>query len=558
MKLLSGEFHNFGSYDHFEIDFTEPGLTLLYGPTGAGKSSIPDMVAWCLYGVTGKNGNADDVRSWNNPDELTKGSIQIHIDDGWYRIVRERGAKNDLYYTYDQDYTAQRGKDMPETQKRINDLLGADADTYLLSAYFNEFSETNGFFTAAAAKRRSLFEKIADTTFPDNLAEKITNAKKDTKKDITETEKAYNQAVGREDQIRQSYSRGLKDAATWERQKKAKINQLNDAYVSFESNKQAKIQSLQVDSFQWIKHTQARINDVTQEMLALNCVGISTQYVDAKIRELGDSVCSECGNKKASDELLKLHRERNETIARIARMNVLQRELEDLELSDNPYTQRIEEAKALENHYAAQIKELEDSVNPFTSQNVILTAELKAAETERHSFTLTLLKHKHRLSGLERLYDLCGEVRGHLLSKAVSEAETRTNGYLETYFDAEIRVAFALESDSLAVTVYKDGNEASYRQLSKGQRGLLKLCFGVSVMKLAANNTGVQFQQLWFDEALDGLDAELKVKAYSLFTALGTEHDNVFLIDHETALHALADQRYHITLENGYSQVEIE
>src|ERR1700733_14163073 len=125
MKLLSGEFHNFGSYDRFEIDFTETGLTLLYGPTGAGKSSIPDMVAWCLYGVTGKNGNADDVRSWNNPQEPTSGTLQLWRHGKVFMLVdRIRGDKNDLYYRRYESDQPSRGKDMPETQKRINELLG--------------------------------------------------------------------------------------------------------------------------------------------------------------------------------------------------------------------------------------------------------------------------------------------------------------------------------------------------------------------------------------------------------------------------------------------------
>ena len=40
---------NFGSYEHLEFNFNESGLTLIQGPTGAGKSTLFDGPAWVCY-----------------------------------------------------------------------------------------------------------------------------------------------------------------------------------------------------------------------------------------------------------------------------------------------------------------------------------------------------------------------------------------------------------------------------------------------------------------------------------------------------------------------------
>ena len=99
MKILKVEVTNFGSYPHLEFDFTKGGLSLLYGKTGAGKSTLIDAICWCLFGVTPRGGSIDSVRTW---DAVSSTAGTIWTEAG--TICRTR-RPNDLYYN-DQ----QRGK----------------------------------------------------------------------------------------------------------------------------------------------------------------------------------------------------------------------------------------------------------------------------------------------------------------------------------------------------------------------------------------------------------------------------------------------------------------
>ena len=75
------------------------------------------------------------------------------------------------------------------------------------------------------------------------------------------------------------------------------------------------------------------------------------------------------------------------------------------------------------------------------------------------------------------------ELRGQLLKSVLRQIETSTNKYLEKHFDSEIKVVLTIDdTDKVEVSIQKNGHECVFAQLSKGQRQLLKLCFGISVM----------------------------------------------------------------------------
>ena len=85
---------------------------------------------------------------------------------------------------------------------------------------------------------------------------------------------------------------------------------------------------------------------------------------------------------------------------------------------------------------------------------------------------------------------------------------------------------------------------------------MLKLSFAVAVMDAVSDNAGTHFNTLFFDEALDGLDTELKLKAFNLLTELSTTHESVFVIDHSDTLKTCFSNSYHVTLENDESRVK--
>ncbi len=195
--------------------------------------------------------------------------------------------------------------------------------------------------------------------------------------------------------------------------------------------------------------------------------------------------------------------------------------------------------------------------NPFLKD----IAELEATRTEQEKIVVSLKntnKDYHtRISDMETLYTLSSQLRGVLLEKVVSQIQSGTNGYLNEYFDSELQVSFLLDgTDNLEVLVHKDGYQCTYKQLSKGQRQLLKLCFAISVQEAISNNSGTHFDNLWFDESLDGLSGDLKIKAYRLFEKLSESHASVMVIDHSEDLQNMFQNKIHVTLNGDISHIE--
>lgn len=528
MKLLKAHVVNFGSYRELAFDYSDLGLSLVYGATGSGKSSLLDIAPWVLFGLTAKGGKVDDIRSWQS-DEPTEGTLTLQIGNDTITVKRVRGTptQNDLLWWdgVSGGVTNHRGKDIKDTQRLLNERLGVTPDLYLAAAYASEFSPTARFFTETAKRQREIFDLVADLSFPITLAERASSARKEAKKELDTTERSYAKATGRLEELLRSKDLAAKQAASWEKSQARAIAELEARAQNFEAEKAEKLKELVKLHIEWDRK-KARDLEIQQDQMII--------YPDI------DDECPTCG-----EPISRRHHK-----AAFEKYNYLQSTV-------NPYLGRIEDAEFNKPGFDWMIKCKKEEDNPYAS--TLLSIDIEHATYYRalglHSETLTELEAN--ISSLTQLIDLSSTMRGTLLTRTVSEIQTETNRILETYFDGEIRVAFTLDDDSLQVGITKNGYECNYAQLSKGQRQLLKLSFMASVMRSAANEAGIRFDQLFFDESLDGLDSDLKVKAYGLFQELAQDR-GVLVIDHSQELREMFDSRIHVTLNGDHSELEHE
>lgn len=578
MRILQCEVTNFGSYKEYFRYFDKSEPSLLYGPTGAGKSTIPDMPCWVMFGVTAKDGVVDDVRSWMANGEVTTGKVVVRTQAMELLVViRHRGDKshqNDLYWLemdHENDKKQHRGKDMAETQKLLNQRLGVDPDLYILASYFHEFSPSGSFFVAKAKTRRELFERVASLEFPVRLGDVVSAARFEAKKALDKAKVAETIALNNFCNFWNVQGETFNDHKAWQLNHEQSIIAATAAVASFEEEKRAKILNAQSKAD---KYAQDRAHQLACYKLQLadaqeqrDGLGDTKTALEQKQAELDNreeaDPCPTCGNNVESTELLSL----TDIIYVLREMHCkagyLEDRISDLELKVseysgalNPYTRYVIEAKELTNYHILRLQELQDTKSPFAATLKKLTDQ---ADTGNAALAMAIKSREevaNQLSKLIQLHDLALTLRGQLLQNAIQSIETSTNLYLEEYFDSEIRVGFILESsDDLKVAIHKDGHECNYRQLSKGQRGLLKLCFAVSIMEAASARAGVHFDNLWFDEALDGLDESLKLKAFRMFSHLTTNRQTVTVIDHSPELQAMFNKKYQVSLINDISEV---
>ncbi len=540
MKVYKAVGDEFGSYKKVIIDLDNKGLCLVSGPTGAGKSTMFDLVPWTLFGVTAKNGAADDVINWQAESETT-GRVTLLAKGKRITITRVRGKRKDLCFCYDGGELI-RGKDIPDTQKLINNLLGMTPEVYLASAYYHEFSQPAAFFTATAKNRRQLTEQLADLSFATNLTSNAAEYKKQLKNEILSKKENLLKLRAYLESCKNQKILNKNRYKEWEIVNK---DEGNEELTKYEAGK-AKWQK---DVEKEIQRTKTSIEEVLKCTNEAHTLSTQITGLTSRIDKLSAEICGECGSPKNSKQVLVLTKDKHQTEMRLNKIRQaittaaqLERDIERLKKATYP-APPVFIKKA--NPYQAALLELTDAISQHT-------LAVEASQQEMAGLI-------EELENIELLSVVIDDLRAIRIKNTIVELEKQTNKFLSDYFDAEIKVAFTIEdADKLEVIIHKNLGYfvASYQQLSKGQRQLLKLTFSLAVMRTVSNYHGIQPSTIFLDEAMDGLDEQMKAKGLNLLNALTKEYSSVFFIDHSESIKAACNNRYEVSLIDGKSQIE--
>ncbi len=564
MIIKRGYVANFGSYEMFEFNFSIPGLHLISGPTGAGKSTICDLIPWVLFGRTAKNGAANDVLAWNAKGD-TEGTVFLDVRGRTIEIYRRRGKNGDLYLS-ESDGLLRRGKDVTDTQRLINQVLGITADQYLVSAYYHEMSHTAQFFQTTAKNRRQITEQLVDLTQVIKASEGLVAKRKEFKEEIESQQALADKAEARLEQLDSITVRQIRLAADWDISQGHKIEELEDKINTFSTNKKAKHAELTDDAFQWNIETSAKmatlINRQLQQKAQLDKAQIDLELAIAKQQDLEHSeLCKECGSRKNSNLLYKHASVVSDYQAQVTSFKRdianTKNNIETVTGLKNPIYKYVQENQDSTNVYVEQLKSVINETNPHLRTLSEYKTGIEALRSELELKNDEISGFEQALSHINLAIETSDTVRQALIETTMREVEQETNRLLAAHFDAIMRIEFiAEEFDKLDVNITKDGNLCSYTQLSKGQKQLLKLCFAVSCIKTAANRSNVKFEQLFFDEAFEGLDDVLKIKSFSLLEELQSEYNSVYVVEHNSDLKTMFTSRFEVNNINGNSQIE--
>jgi len=261
--------------------------------------------------------------------------------------------------------------------------------------------------------------------------------------------------------------------------------------------------------------------------------------LEAKINQLADKTQTQALGLDQLEKMLSIHTE-----AKCKACGIENKERRQL----TSQIQRLE--LELEQNFI-KLEDLGSQINPYTSAPDTATQEKRLI-----ALNTAIMSSKIELADIDTLAKVIEDFRMMQVNSCITQLQEMTNQTLSKHFDGEIRVSFeAEEKDKLEATVYKDGHLASYTQLSKGQRQMLKLAFGVAVMKLIAQFNAVTFNTMFFDECLTGLDESNAVKAYGLFEELSLTVNNIFIVDHCEAFKSSFVNKIMVDSINGESQL---
>lgn len=512
MNILKATAENFGSYKSIEFNPGQ-GLTLISGPTGSGKSALCDLIPWVLFGVTAKNGAADEVKSWN-AEGPTWGEVCLSLPNGHIVTISRTRGPNDLVMNFEI-----RGSDLRDTQRLIDQALGMTAEIYLSGAYFHEFCTSATFFSTTAKARREITEQIVDLTLHTTLTEKSTAMLKTSKASLNVLDLKIRDTYGELGYSEKTLVNENKRLVQWENGQELRLLVLEGRALTFEDSKNEEI------------------NDLETSVLAFETTR------DSEIAALSNKaartgVCAECGQPTIHN-------------------HDFSNQIKALTQTSNPYVKPLGKARARENTYALEIEKARREINPHSAAVLQLESDIVRLKALSKKLAAERAKVVVDINDYEVLKDTVALFRSISVQNTILSLETTTNDLIAEHFDGEIRVSLTMSGDDkLEVLLTKDGNECAYTQLSKGQRQILKLSFGIAVMQAVSNQHAIDFNQLFFDEPMSGLDETIKAKSFNLFQKLAVNDKSVFVIDHSVGFKEMFNNKIEVTLVDGNSQIE--
>jgi len=195
MKILKVKLLNINSLKgEFEIDFQkflkDESLFAITGPTGAGKSTILDVITCSLYGRTARLTNPNDLMSRHTGESLCE--VEFEIKGNTYRSSwsQKRARKNpDGNFQTAKMEIVDLGTNkileskVREVPKLIEQITGLDFDRFVQSMMLAQGS-FDAFLKAKENERSNLLEKITGTYIYKQISQAIYDTYSQKKKEI--------------------------------------------------------------------------------------------------------------------------------------------------------------------------------------------------------------------------------------------------------------------------------------------------------------------------------------------------------------------------------------
>jgi DNA repair exonuclease SbcCD ATPase subunit len=216
---------------YYEI---KPGVSQITGfnyddntSEGSGKSSIPNILCWTLYGRIPKDAKIDEVVR----EGSRSGSGEVELLSGW-KVFRSRNPN--ILKIVTPAGLNQCGKDAKETQQMINKLIGLDFEAFCQTVYFAQ-SYLNKFVSASETDKARILSEVQDLTIFDRARKKVQEEAKKEESALDEVEKLILVNKSALDKLKSNQNLLLEFIDKFHVERSAKIKSLESSVIDLEA-----------------------------------------------------------------------------------------------------------------------------------------------------------------------------------------------------------------------------------------------------------------------------------------------------------------------------------
>jgi DNA repair exonuclease SbcCD ATPase subunit len=539
-KARAKNFLSIGN-NFLEYDLNCDHMTLIKGANGSSKSTIADILTFCLFKKAYRPVNLPQlVNNINKKDCVVELEFQINKTE--WKIVR--GLAPALFEIYKNGKLLDQHSSVIEQQKWFEqNVLKMDFKTFtqiivLGTANFIPFMQLS------SGDRREVIQELLDIKVFSSMnmlvKDNIKNIKDTIKllrvKEVSLEEKVELQQEFIE-QIKQKDSANLQD-------KKDKIKKYQGFITElYEENKAhtEEVNSLNEELKQYLKASSQ-----------LKKMGSLKGKLSQKIESLKENhaffehndVCPTCSQDISAEVKEQKLRESEENIEKVSKgysdlMQTIKaeqkKEKKFLELSNQIFilNQKISENQATINQYTKLVVEIQGEIKSMSKIDDLQeeNAKLEYFYEELHKIKNEIISNIDQSQYYDFVSNLLkdGGVKAIIINKYLPVINKKVNEYLKMM---DLYINFTLDSEFNETILTSTFENFTYGNFSEGQKQRINLALTFGLMYIAAIKNSVSTNLLIFDEILDG---SMDANGISLFLGIirkEMKDKNIFMISH--------------------------
>lgn len=538
------DIEGFCSIDQLSLDLNVPGITLIRGANGFGKSTIFSALVWVLYGKNPK-GNSN-VNTWEKvrPKSYKGTKVEVYFirDTKIHKIIRclnykgeVEGAKGNSRVIYEIDANPVEDKRKKGIQDLITRDLGMSYNLFINSVMFGQ--GLTRLIESSGSDQKKLFEEIFETEY-------LTRARDIAKNQYDRYNQEYSKLVYKRDVLEKQINnlkhsmeyaekyneseirRRKERESSLRKEKNTQKKDLARLVESMDRDRQQAIPALIEEHKEMIQRNQEKLDKAKSE------VGISLEELINKTIELLE--------KKDYDSSLRYLRNLKSAFSKIDScqskiyslynsLTRLKEEKSKLQIIE----EKIKRLKSSIQNIRTSIRDLKDSPLPNKTNN--FQEQIEEYQKELDSLQIDLVESNRDLYKWAYTDPLGNNgIKAFLFESSLDSL----NKSLETYSNIlgfNILFGVDLESNRKDFMVYinMDGQEVPFEDLSGGQKQLVNLAIAFAMNDIMSQSKNINIAFL--DEVFESL-SQNNIEVVSELIRKIYKNKTLFLITHQESL----------------------
>ena len=569
----------YGSFiDEITFNLQRPGINIIRGKMGSGKTTILSSLFWCLYGEKLKD--KSKINTWDElqPDDYTgtKVSINFIIGKDRYQIIRcenytekienKKGGNNIFIYT---NGVFSKAKGKRTQQEEINKILGYSPDLFKSAIIFGQ--KLKRIIEETGPKKKKIFEEAFDMQYIQIALDKTKDDLRGLNQALQKVENQIESFKNTKDVKRTLQKTQKESEKTFSKNKIENLDRISKEMIKLKKKESKITKKLDIVIADYTKPSlQTKIlfekTSILEKTREIYKAETNIKNCKEKIKSLTNNICSECGTK------LKVSNQKSSLKAEKLNLKYYKKHLK--EIKDNSTEQSENRIKdyndkiALIDTYKKNSKKLKKVRKNIRKKNeefkLFKNVEFRIKSKETKKEIVELLTDIRKLKNAKRKLIQTKDILEWLIKDPLSnsgikayildELISKVNDVLHSYSSIlGYVISFEIDIDSSQKDFKQyiekaEGHIVEYYDLSGGQRQLVDTTVAMAIHEVISNikSTNIMFM----DEPFESLDND-GVELISELLKSKPVDKSIFIITHQLSFNPVNSNVISVKLNNN-------